>query len=73
MNEKTAKPMTIIQQEFIEEIIKNINNSQLPIFVVEYILRDILNDIRVASQRQLEIDMKNYKKNMHSTTPEANK
>lgn len=72
MNEKTAKPMTIIQQEFIEEIIKNINNSQLPIFVVEYILRDILNDIRVASQRQLEIDMKNYKKNMHSTTPEAN-
>lgn len=72
MNEKIAKPMTIIKQEFTEEIIKIINNSQLPIFVVEYILRDILNDIRVASQRQLEIDLENYKKNMHSTTPEAN-
>lgn len=72
MNEKTSKPMTIIKKEFTEKIIKNINNSQLPIFVVEYILRDILNDIRVASQRQLEIDLENYKKNMHSTTPDAN-
>lgn len=41
--------MTIIKKDFTEEIIKNINNSQLPIFVVEYILRDILNNIRVAS------------------------
>lgn len=65
MSEKPQKPVTIIKQEFTEEIIKQINDTQLPMFVIEYILRDILNDVRITSQRQLESDMKNYQENIN--------
>ena len=41
-------------------------------FVIGYILRDILNDVMLTSQQQLESDMKNYKENTHTNTPESN-
>lgn len=72
MNGKTQKPATIIKQEFTEKIIKQINDTQLPMFVIGYILRDILNDVMLTSQQQLESDMKNYKENTHTNTPESN-
>lgn len=70
--DKIVKPATIIKQEFTEQIIKQINDTQLPMFVIGYILRDILNDVMLTSQQQLESDMKNYKENTHTNTPESN-
>lgn len=62
---KIGKPATIIKKEFEEEIVKQINNSQLPMFVIEYVLRDILNNVKMANQKQLEFDMKDYQEKIN--------
>jgi hypothetical protein len=36
------------------------NNSGLPFFIVESILKDFLQELRIASQRQIEIDKARY-------------
>lgn len=54
------KPITLLKQEFTEELIKYINDSSLPSFLIEYILRDILNKVHLASIQQLEFDTKKY-------------
>lgn len=54
------KPMSIARHEFINSLTDLINNSQLPAFVLEAVLKDMYNDIRIVSQKQLENDMRTY-------------
>lgn len=54
------KPVTLVKQEFTESLVQLVNNSNLPLFLVEYILKDVLSSVHSASQQQLEIDMKAY-------------
>lgn len=54
------KPMSIVRQEFIESLTGLINESGLPAFVLEPILRDFHSDVKLLAQRQLESDLKNY-------------
>ena len=60
MATKIQKPITLLKQEFEEELIKYINDSSLPPFLIEYILRDIINKVHLASVQQLELDTKKY-------------
>ena len=60
MATKIQKPITLLKQEFAEELIKYINDSSLPPFLIEYILRDIINKVHLASVQQLELDTKKY-------------
>ena len=41
MNESTNKPMSVVRQEFIEQLVNDVNNCTLPLFVIEPILRDL--------------------------------
>lgn len=59
--EQIMKPMTIVRYEFVNSLTDLINNSQLPAFILEAILKDVYNDIRIISQRQLESDIKAYR------------
>ncbi len=56
------KPITIIKQEFTEGLVKYINESSLPPFVIEYILKDIINEVHLASVQQLKFDTERYQK-----------
>lgn len=56
------KPITIIKQEFTERLVKYINESSLPPFVIEYILKDIINEVHLASVQQLKFDTERYQK-----------
>ena len=56
------KPITIIKQEFVEGLVKYINESTLPPFLIEYILRDTLNEVPLASTQQLKFDTERYQK-----------
>ena len=47
MNEQITKPISVVRQEFIENVINDINNCKLPLFVIEYILQDILNTVKL--------------------------
>lgn len=59
-NKEINKPITLIRSEFISNLTNSINNSSLPAFVLEPILRDFYNEVRVLAQQQLEEDRKNY-------------
>ena len=65
MNEKATKPMSVVKQEFIEQIVSDINNCKLPLFVVEYILRDILNTVKSTAQQQFEVEKAQYEQQLH--------
>ena len=63
------KPITIIYEDFKNELKDLINNSGLPPFILEPILRDTYNKVKMAEQQQLENDRKNYQefiKNMQN-------
>ena len=61
MKNKVMKPMSVARSEFIQYLTNMINESTLPLFVIESVLKDIYSDVRSLSQRQLEIDLKNYR------------
>ena len=50
-------PITVAKDEYIKELV---NESGLPLFVAEYILRDFVTDLHVASEKQSDADRKRY-------------
>ena len=59
MNE-IVKPMSVIRQELTSQIIAAINNCKLPLFVIEYILQDVLNTVKSAAKQQCEMEATQY-------------
>lgn len=62
MNQNIIKPTSIMRAEFISSLTDLINNSSLPPFVIEPILKDFYFNIKTISQRQLEEDIAAYDK-----------
>ena len=50
------KPLTLLMHETKNNLIQTINNSTLPPCILELIVKDILNEIHVLSQKQLQDD-----------------
>lgn len=55
------KPITMLRAELIENICSEINASKLPMFIVEYILKDILSEVSQASRAQEQELAEQYK------------
>lgn len=55
-----VKPITLVREEFITNIVDLCNNSELPFFIVEDVLKNLLQEIHVAARQQLEADTKAY-------------
>jgi hypothetical protein len=74
MNENIIKPMSVMRQEFTEQLVGDINNCKLPLFVIEYILTDILDTVKSAAKQQCEIEKMQYeellKRNQENTNKE---
>lgn len=51
------KPITVARQEFIEELVKLINESGLPAFVISPILKDTLATVDQLAQQQYQADL----------------
>lgn len=62
MNETVTKPMSVIRQEFTEQVVGAINTCNLPLFMIEYILQDILNTVKAAAKQQNEMEKMQYEK-----------
>ena len=69
--EQIMKPMSVARAEFINSLTDLINNSMLPPFIIEPILKDMYNDIHMVAQRQYEIDNKNYMKLLSESKGES--
>lgn len=59
-NNKNLKPITMVRDEFIKDIVAVCNNSGLPFFIVEDVLKNLIQEIHVAAQQQLIEDTKAY-------------
>jgi hypothetical protein len=64
--EHIMKPMSVARAEFINSLTDLINNSMLPPFVIEPILKDMFNDIHMVAQRQYEADNKRYNEQLEN-------
>ncbi len=61
------KPLIIAKEELCQKITQAMNESGIPLFIIEYILKDILNDIHNINQQILENEKMNYEKNKNNT------
>ena len=68
MNEKLTKPMSVARQQLIGQLFDDINNCQLPLFVIEYILQDILNTVKSAAREQCTIERVQYEQLLNKQT-----
>jgi len=64
MNEMITKPMSIVRQEFIDHLIDDINNCNLPLFVIEPILQNVLDAVKSAAQKQYEVEKAQYEQQL---------
>ena len=66
MDINIVKPITLIRQEFVEALVEEINNCQLPMFVIEPILQDLLNQVKTMAQKQYEVDKAQYEAQLNA-------
>ena len=67
MDKNIVKPITLIRQEFVDTLVEEINNCQLPMFVIEPILHDLQDQVKVAAQKQYEADKAQYEAQLSAT------
>ena len=68
--EQITKPIIVVRQEFIEKIVEEINTCELPLFVVEPILKDLLDEVSTAVKRQYETEKAKYEQALASQNKE---
>ena len=66
MDNNIIKPITLIRQEFVDVLVEEINNSQLPMFVIEPILQNLLDQVKDAAQKQYEADKAQYEAQLNA-------
>ena len=54
------KPITLVREEFQNDLATLINTSPLPMFAIEPILRQYADEVAVVAKQQLEMDRQNY-------------
>ena len=68
MNERVTKPMSVARHELIDQLVGAINNCSLPLFVIEYILQDVLYTVKSAAQEQYKVESEQYKQLLQAQT-----
>jgi hypothetical protein len=61
------KPITVVYEDLKQKLANLINDSGLPAFIVESILRDYLNEVRIIVERQYKIDKAQYEESLLKT------
>lgn len=56
----TQKPMSLLRKEFISNMVTLINESGLPLFVVEPILKDLHGTVQNEAERLYQIEKTQY-------------
>ena len=56
------KPFSVMCEEFKMELASLINNSTLPVHMLESILQNYLNDITSIAKNQYQVDKAQYEK-----------
>ena len=54
------KPITILYEEFKQDLINLVNNSGLPPFVVEPVIKEVYLEVKQSAKQQYEKDIQEY-------------
>lgn len=54
------KPITLRMKEVKKEFVNTVNTSELPAFIIEYLLKDILETVSKIANQQAENEEKAY-------------
>lgn len=60
MKNDNLKPLSLRKDDYVNSIIALTNDSGIPLFVVEYLLRDLLNEVHLAAKKQEEDELSLY-------------
>lgn len=60
MNNKIEKPIILKLKELEEGIIKLINSSEIPAFILKPMFEKLLNQLQIIEQEELESETKKY-------------
>ena len=74
MRKGNAKEMLGINtrvEDLREQIIKDINKAQMPACLLDYVLTEILNDVRMKRMGEIQKERKKYKEEMTPAPGEA--
>lgn len=69
-NTTVAKPITVAREEFKQNILQLCENSGLPPFIVEDVLKYFLEQIHIAAIEQYKRDKEEYDKVINSQNGE---
>lgn len=54
------KPMSVERTELLSKLYAAINDAKLPLFVIEYIIKDLHEHVSDAAKTQIEYESKYY-------------
>lgn len=58
------KPLLLVREDFIKNMTNLINNSKLPVIILESILQDFLNQTKYAIKQQYDAEKEEYEKSI---------
>ena len=64
------KPVNLVLEETKQKLSQNINESGLPAFLVELLLKDIYSQVNFLAQRDLEKSKKEYEASLEKEKKE---
>lgn len=59
-NAEPQKPMTVAKEDFVNNLTDIINNSGLPAFVIEPVMKDMYFEVRDVAKKQYQQDKEQY-------------
>lgn len=57
-----SKPLIMIYEDFKLELANLINNSGLPVFIIESVLQNYLSETRILMQKQYQFEKTQYER-----------
>ncbi len=58
------KPLLLVREDFIKNMTNLINNSKLPVIILEPILQDFLNQTKYTIKQQYDAEKEEYEKSI---------
>ena len=62
LKEMPTKPLVLLKKECFDALARTINESGLPAFIVEPMLRDLLSEVQTAMRTEYESTLQWYNK-----------
>ena len=70
MENKINKPMSMVKEEFTKTVVGAINTSELPLFVIESIMKELLMEVSVVAKQQAEAEKAQYEQMLKEQSEE---